>query len=223
MKKIIGYIELAWLMKSPSALFSSLFDLPWYRNMLEQWIEPMPLVNTKALEVGCAAGDFSRALAERNIKVWGTDCSSRILKKARQIPSTVQFKQADATRLPFSDQYFDVVLAASLINVVNSPRAVLAEMLRVCRTGGTVTVLVPNRLFSDADAKQYIETEQLSGFSGVAFLTWHRMGRKMDSDVLHSYFNDLDMSNIITKTLLGGMVFTMSGQPRIPGEIISER
>jgi ubiquinone/menaquinone biosynthesis C-methylase UbiE len=220
MKNIIGYLQLMWLMKSPPALFSRLFGLPWYRNMLEQWIAPILTPDAKVLEVGCAGGDFSRSLAERNMKVWAADRSSRMLEKAQQIPSPVQFKQADATRLPFPDQYFDVVLAASLINVVDSPRDVLAEMRCVCRAGGMVSVLVPNRLFSDADAKHYLEAEQLSGFSGTAFATWHRLGRKMDVDVLHGYFNDCGMTNITTKNLLGGMVVAMSGQPSKLGEFI---
>ncbi len=220
MKKIIGYLQLICLMKSPPALFSRLFGLPWYRNMLEQWIAPILTPDAKVLEVGCAGGDFSRSLAERNLKVWAVDRSTLMLKKAQQMPSPVQFKQAEATGLPFPDQYFDVVLAASLINVVDSPRAVLPEMRRVCRAGGTVSVLVPNRLFSDADAKHYLEAEQLSGFSAAAFATWHRLGRKMDVDVLHGYFNDCGMTNITTKNLLGGMVVAMSGQPSKLGEFI---
>jgi ubiquinone/menaquinone biosynthesis C-methylase UbiE len=213
MKKIIGYLQLLWLMKSPPALFSRLFGLPWYRNMLEQWVEPILTPNAKVLEVGCAGGDFSRSLAERNMKVSAVDRSTQMLEKAQQTPSPVQFKQADATRLPFPDQHFDVVLAASLINVVDSPRAALAEMRRVCREGGTVSVLVPNRSFSDADAKRYLEAEQLAGLSSAAFTTWHRLARKMDADILHGHFEDCGMTNITTRNLLGGMVVAISGNP----------
>lgn len=220
MKNIIGYLQLMWLMKSPPALFSRLFSLPWYRNMLEQWSAPTLTSAVKVLELGCAGGDFSRSLAERNMKVWAVDRSSRMVLKAQQIPSSVHFKQADATQLPFSDEYFDVVLAASLINVVDSPRDVIAEMCRVCRAGGMVSVLVPNQLFSDADAKHYLQSEQLSGFSAAAFATWHRLARKMDVDVLHGYFNDCGMTNITSKNLLGGMVVAMSGQRRKLDEFI---
>lgn len=220
MKNIIGYLQLMWLMKSPPALFSRLFGLPWYRNMLEQWITPILTPDAKVLEVGCASGNFSRSLAERNMNVWAMDRSSQMLEKAQQIPSSVQFKQADATQLPFPDQYFDVVLAASLINVVDSPRAVLAEMRRVCREGGTVSILVPNRVFSNADAKRYLEAEQLTGLSAAAFATWHRRGRKMDVDILHGYFKDCGMTDITTQNLLGGMVVAISGQPSKLGEII---
>ncbi len=179
--------------------------------MLEQWVEPILTPNAKVLEVGCAGGDFSRSLAERNMKVSAVDRSTQMLEKAQQTPSPVQFKQADATRLPFPDQHFDVVLAASLINVVDSPGTVLAEMRRVCREGGTVSVLVPNRSFSDADARRYLAAEQLTGLSSASFTTWHRLARKMDADVLHGHFEDCGMTNITTRNLLGGMVVTISG------------
>ena len=216
MKRLLAYLQLIWLMKSPPALFSRLFGLPWYRSMLEQWVAPILSSNATVLEVDCAGGDFSRALAQRKLIVSAVDRSAQMLAKARRTLSAVQFKQADATQLPFPDQSFDVVLAASLLNVVDTPRAVLAEMQRVCRTGGTVSVLVPDQSFSDADAKRYLETERLSGFSAAALTTWQRLGRKMDAEVVCGYFRDCGMVNITRTNLLGGMVVVISGQPNLP-------
>lgn len=205
-----------WLMKSPSALFSQLFGLPWYRDMLEQWVAPLLSPSARVLEVGCASGDFSRALAQRNFKVCAVDRSEQMLAKARRTASLVQFNQADAARLPYPDQYFDVVLAASLINVVDSPRSVIAEMRRVCREGGTVSVLVPDISFSTADAKHYLDAAQLNGFSRAAFTTWHCLARKMDGEVLRAHFHDCGMQGITSKKLLGGMVVAVSGEVTYP-------
>jgi ubiquinone/menaquinone biosynthesis C-methylase UbiE len=214
MKKIISYLQFLWLMKSPPALFSRLFRLPWYRSTLELWVAPILMPNAKVLEVGCAAGDFSRSLAGRGMNVWAVDISSQMIAKAQKIPSQVQFKRADATQLPFPDRHFDVVLTASLINVVDSPIAVLKEMRRVCRKGGTVSVLVPTQSFSDVDAKHYVEAEKLTGLSGAAFTTWHRLGRKMDANVLCGHFKDCGMTSITTSNLLGGMIVAITS-PRI--------
>lgn len=217
MKNIISNLQLKWLMKSPPALFSRLYGLPWYRDMLLQWVAPIHKPDAKVLEVGCAGGDFSRSLAELNMKVWAVDRSSQMLVRAQKTPSPVQFKQADAMRLPFPDQRFDIVLAASLLNVVDSPIAALTEMRRVCREGGTVSVLVPSRSFSDADAKRYLAAEQLTGISRAAFSTWHHLARKMDVDVLQGYFKDCGMIKIATNNLLDGMVVAISGQAGNPG------
>lgn len=210
---MIGHLQLLWLLKSPPALFSRLFGLHWYRNALEQWVAPILTPNAFVLEIGCAGGDFARSLGERGMNVCAVDKSSRMIAKAKQITSQVKFSLADATKLPFPDQHFDAVLAASLINVVDSPIAVLNEMLRVCRRDGTVSVLLPTRTFSDADAKRYVAGEKLTRFSSVAFMTWHHKGRKMDVNLLCENFKECSMKNITTSYLLGGMVVAISGRP----------
>jgi ubiquinone/menaquinone biosynthesis C-methylase UbiE len=211
--KLLGYLQLIWLMQSPPALFSRLFDLPWYRGMLEQCVAPLRMPQAKVLEVGCAAGDLSRLLAEQGMHVWGVDQSPGMLAKAQRVQSRAQFRLADAAHLPFPDQSFNIVFAASLINVVNSPRVVLTEMARVCRKGGTVSVLIPAQSFTSADAKRYVETERLSGFSGAAFTAWHHLARKMDVEVLCDIFTECGMENILTEELLGGMAVVISGRP----------
>ena len=114
MRNIFGYLQMIWLMSSPPALFSRLFELPWYRRMLEQWLEPVQKVDATVLEVGCAAGEFSRMLAERKMRVRAIDRSEKMLGKAKLAAGTVHFEQADASRLPYPDQHFDIVMAASL-------------------------------------------------------------------------------------------------------------
>jgi phosphatidylethanolamine/phosphatidyl-N-methylethanolamine N-methyltransferase len=47
----------------------------------------------------------------------------------------------DATHLQFPDDSFDRVLAAYFISTVPDPRAVIAEMKRVCRPGGYLVFL----------------------------------------------------------------------------------
>lgn len=212
MRNIIGTLQLLWLLKSPPALFSRLFSLHWYRNTLEQWVAPLHKPDAKVLEVGCAGGNFARVLAGLNMEVWAVDRSPEMIIKAQQTPGTVRFKQADAMQLPFPERHFDLVMVASLINVVEAPLAALSEMCRVCRVGGTVSVLVPNLAFTNEDAKHYLETEQLTGFSRAAFSTWHRLGKKMDIDGLQGYFKDSGMINVTTKLLLGGMVVAICGE-----------
>lgn len=71
----------------------------------------------------------------------------------------------DATMLPFDDNAFDAVVAASVINVVADAESVLSEMHRVCAPGGTVSVLVPSTGFTDGDLDVLIDTLGLTGFS----------------------------------------------------------
>jgi SAM-dependent methyltransferase len=114
-------------------------------------------------------------------------------------------------QLTFPDNHFDFVVAASLLNVVTTPLTALTEMCRVSRNGGVVSVLVPNLAFTDGEAKRYLESEKLSGISRAAFIMWHRLGKKMDINLVRTYFGTCGMTNITTNILLGGMAVSITG------------
>ena len=205
MRNIISYLQLMWLMKSPPALFSRLFSFDWYRGMLEDWVAPFLQSEMNVLEVGCASGDFARMLSKRRLVISAVDRSSKMILNAKKIHSDVKYTQADSTNLPYPDHSFDLVLAASLINVVDSPLKVLNEMKRVCRNSGIVSILVPAQSFTDEDALRYVEVELLTGLSKAAFMTWHRLARKMDTKTLLNDFSKCGLTDISTRYLLNGM------------------
>lgn len=49
----------------------------------------------------------------------------------------------DATRLPFADDTFDLVMAIEVLEHVPGPEAALVELARVCRPAGTMIASVP--------------------------------------------------------------------------------
>ena len=53
---------------------------------------------------------------------------------------------ADATALPYSDNSFDRVIAAEVLEHIDDDEAAIAELARVLRPGGTIAVTVPARL-----------------------------------------------------------------------------
>jgi ubiquinone/menaquinone biosynthesis C-methylase UbiE len=54
--------------------------------------------------------------------------------------------KADAGALPFDDRSFDLVTSNMVFEHVKDPRAILAEIRRVLRSGGRLLVLTPNWL-----------------------------------------------------------------------------
>jgi SAM-dependent methyltransferase len=95
----------------------------------------------QVLEVGCGSAPCARWLAARGALVIGLDLSAGMLRHAvdaaRQTGICVPLVQADATRLPFADQTFDLACSAfGAVPFVADSAAVMREVARVLRPGG---------------------------------------------------------------------------------------
>ena len=101
------------------------------------------------LEVGCGAGGGALE-ALRHVpdgaRYVGVDLSPEMLTRARRrLPDRVELVAADAARLPFEDDAFDVVLANLSLMIVPDTAGVLREIRRVLRPGGTLAAAVWGR------------------------------------------------------------------------------
>jgi len=107
----------------------------------------------RVLDIAGGTGDLARAFAKRagpTGEVWLTDINTSMLRVGRDrlidhgllVPVAV----CDAEKLPFPDQYFDLVTVAfGLRNMTRKDRA-LAEMRRVLKPGGKLMVLEFSRV-----------------------------------------------------------------------------
>jgi len=102
----------------------------------------------RVLDVAGGTGDLARAFARRvgaQGEVWLTDINNAMLTigRDRLLDEGVlgPVAQCDAEKLPFPDNYFDIVTVAfGLRNMTHKDHA-LAEMRRVLRPGGRLLVL----------------------------------------------------------------------------------
>ncbi len=95
------------------------------------------------LDVGCGTGILARAAAERlagSGSVVGLDCNEGMLALARRGSPTVTWHRGSAERLPCPDRSFDRVLSQFALMFFADQAAGVAEMARVTRPGGTVTI-----------------------------------------------------------------------------------
>lgn len=90
------------------------------------------------LDLGCGAGFLSNHLAACGHRVTGVDTTAENLTVAtrRDATATARYVRADATSLPFADASFDVVCAMDLLEHVEHPGQLIAEVGRVLRPGG---------------------------------------------------------------------------------------
>jgi ubiquinone/menaquinone biosynthesis C-methylase UbiE len=108
-----------------------------------------------ALDVGCAYGNYALMLNARlglddTITIHGVDLHEPHLEFGRKFSQEVpgyancHFASADlAQGLPFEDCTFDAVCLADVLEHMERPVAVLAELRRVTKPGGAIVVSTP--------------------------------------------------------------------------------
>ncbi len=94
------------------------------------------------LSVGCGEGfDLKHVISFfKPRRVVGVDFDNGALKYARMQLPGVNFKKANATRLPFKDKEFDLVLALEVIEHIKEFEKVLDEIKRVAKKFALITV-----------------------------------------------------------------------------------
>ncbi|HEV2720611.1 MAG TPA: methyltransferase domain-containing protein, partial [Thermoanaerobaculia bacterium] len=88
----------------------------------------------RVLELACGTGSVTRRL--RGLRVLATDLNQSMLDRAAAKLDGVEFRQADATRLPFDDASFDAVLCQFGVMFFPDKMAAFREAHRVLTPGG---------------------------------------------------------------------------------------
>jgi demethylmenaquinone methyltransferase/2-methoxy-6-polyprenyl-1,4-benzoquinol methylase len=112
-------------------------DRRWRRLAAEAAVRP----GDRVLDACCGTGDLALADERAGGTVTGLDFSQRMLERARQKSTTVDWVLGDATSLPFADGSFDAATVGFGIRNVPDLEAGLAELARVLRPGGRLACL----------------------------------------------------------------------------------
>jgi arsenite methyltransferase len=136
----LGYPdELARVPDSAVESFAGVAN-PWRLGRLE--------AGERVLDLGSGAGTDSLVAAQMvgdRGHVTGIDMTPAMLAKARAAAAelgatNVEFVEAEAERLPFPDESFDVVVSNGVIDLVPDKDAVFAELHRVLVPGGRMQI-----------------------------------------------------------------------------------
>lgn len=121
-------------------------DPRWRRFLVSR----LPADDGHVLDVATGTGLVADLLLRRGHRVTGLDQSTEMLAVAgSRFGDRVELVQGSAETLPFDDGSFDHLTFTYLLRYVDDPGAVLRELARVVRPGGTIGMLefaVPRRL-----------------------------------------------------------------------------
>jgi SAM-dependent methyltransferase len=125
----------------------ALFDA--FAADLAQRASPKP--RGDVLEIACGTGLVTRRLRDRldpSVRLVATDLSSAMLEYARgrHGANGIEWREADAARLPFGDREFGAIVCALGFMFVPDKRAAFREAWRVLADGGTLLFNVWDRI-----------------------------------------------------------------------------
>jgi len=98
----------------------------------------------KILDVGCAGGYMANKVNYifPKSKITGIDVYKESIDYAKKKYPNINFIVADAHKLPFKDNTFDMVICYETIEHVVNPKKVLAEIKRVMKKNGKALVVM---------------------------------------------------------------------------------
>lgn len=115
------------------------------------------------LDVGCGPGSITLDLAKYvpNGKVTGIEPVKELIEECLRSMSgqeNVKFEVADAYKLPYPDNAFDIVHCHQVLIHLDDPALVLKEMRRVCKPDGIVCCKEFDAAMTVVYPEQYVST-----------------------------------------------------------------
>ncbi|HVU12460.1 MAG TPA: class I SAM-dependent methyltransferase [Phototrophicaceae bacterium] len=163
------------------------------------------------LDLGCGTGVLSQTIlafaAPRQVQ--GVDRSEAFIGYARQqvVDSRVSFRVGDAQSLTDADATYQAAISGLVLNFVPAPDRMIAEMMRVTQTGGTVAVYVWD----------YADQMQMLRYFWDAAVMLDPAARDLDEgrrrsicnpEALSALFREAGLSHIETRAIDVPTIFT---------------
>lgn len=140
------------------------------------------------LDAACGEGYGSYLLSAKAARVTGIDIGRDAIAHARQRyrRDNLGFECGDATRLPFDEDCFDVVVSFETLEHLEAQDDLLAEFRRVLRPDGFLLLSSPDRhTYSDVTGYdnpfhvRELYREELEALIGRHFRSWRLWGQKL--------------------------------------------
>ena len=112
-------------------------------NKLDVIGSRIELEGKRALEIGCATGEFCQVLYKRGCSVVGVDLSKEVIELAKARYPHLDLRPGDL-QSAVRDDKFDVIFAWEVVEHVTSPEGFVAEISQRLSPNGYVVLSTPN-------------------------------------------------------------------------------
>lgn len=130
-----------------SAQFSWRVYHPYIAKLEKRLLDKISLDDSKKiLEVGCGEGNNIFLLSQEKAagEFYGIDFQPERIKFAQKFCPRVKFSVDDATKLPFADNFFDLVFCRDVLHHIDNKKKVIFQMLRVLKPNGRMFIIEHN-------------------------------------------------------------------------------
>lgn len=127
---------------------------PWWGEHIHRYEEAEKLFQQRdlnILDIACGSGFGSYFLTLKGHKVIGADISEETILDCRKKYQSerLKFEVIDGTKIPFPDNYFDVIISFETIEHTTEFRRMLDEFKRVVKSDtGIIIISTPNFLIN---------------------------------------------------------------------------
>jgi ubiquinone/menaquinone biosynthesis C-methylase UbiE len=139
-------------------------ELPGHSSSMQTLIEMSGVSDTDVvLDVACGPGIVACEFASHAKQVTGIDITPKMIEQAKERQkdkklANLAWKIGNVLPLPFPDSQFSIVLTRYTFHHFLDTKAVLMEMIRVCKPGGKVMVVDVVQPLEKSEAYDRMET-----------------------------------------------------------------
>jgi ubiquinone/menaquinone biosynthesis C-methylase UbiE len=169
-----------------------------FKGLARRTADQIP-AGASVLEVAPGPGYFAIELAKLgNYRITGLDISETFVEIARsnaeQARVRVDFRQGNASGMPFQDESFDFLLCRAAFKNFSEPQRSLEEMYRVLKPGGQGVIIDLRRDASLESISRAVEEMRVGALNGlITKLTFRHM-------LLKRAYTKSEFENMIART-----------------------
>lgn len=177
--------------------------MPIFHNSIYKSVYPVLNLQPQdsLLEVACGSGHFLKKYASHVKSIAGLDLSDVMIKMAKRknknriTAGTAEFVQGDASKLPWKDNTFSVVISMGSFVFFSKPLESINEMYRVLCSGGRAVVSI------EMNAEDGVDYSKMIKEWGIQILSEEDIRSMMKqaglSDISFTYVKGLGMPKMM--------------------------